>query len=162
VARAEGPVALVRALEQITRFDVRAGRWQRAVASAEEGLEIADALGHGFDTTSLLVLVARIDAARGEKDSCREKLDRTAEVAKAHGLMRLEDEVGTVRGLLELGLGELQAASETLEGVARASEQRGLFARDVTPEPDLVEALYAQGRVDDARAWLNAFEGRAA
>ena len=159
VARSEGPVALVRALEQTTRFDVRAGRWQRAVASAEEGLEIAEALGHGFDTTSLLVLLARIDAARGKQDSCREKLDRTVEVAKAHGLDK--PEVGTVRGLLELGLGELRAASEILEGVARASEQRGLFARDVTPEPDLVEALFAQGRADEARAWLDAFAGRA-
>jgi len=161
IARSDGPLALLRALEQATRFDVRAGRWQRAVLSAEEGLALASALGHGLDTSSLLVLLARIDAARGEAARCRERLERTLEVARVHELETLADEVYTVRGLLELGLGDLRAAADTLEAVARTSEQRGLFARDVTPEPELVEALFAQGRLEEADAWLEAFASRA-
>jgi DNA-binding CsgD family transcriptional regulator len=161
LARRDGPLALTAALEQAARFDVRAGRWERGVANAEEGLGIARALGHGFDTSSLLVLLARVDAARGEQDRCRERLERTAAVADAHGLETLADEVLTVQGLLELGLGDLQSAASTLEAVARISEQRGLFGRDVTPEPDLVEALFALGRVEEARAWLDAFAARA-
>jgi DNA-binding CsgD family transcriptional regulator len=160
-ARGDGPLALARALEQATRFDVRAGRWRRAVANGEEGLEIASALGHGFDISSLLVLLARVDAARGEDERCRERLDRTLAVAHAHGLETLADEVLTVRGLLDLGLGRLPEAVESLERVARISEQRGLFGRDITPEPDLVEALLALGRLDEARRWLDAFAGRA-
>jgi DNA-binding CsgD family transcriptional regulator len=159
-ARNDGPLALVRALEQSTRFDVRAGRWRRAVLNADEGLGIAHALQHGFDTSSLLVLLARIDAARGEEERCLDRLERTLAVARTHELETLADEVLTVRGLLELGLGRLEVAVGTLEEVARISEARNLHGRDITPEPDLIEALVALGRTDDARGWLEAFAGR--
>jgi DNA-binding CsgD family transcriptional regulator len=159
-ARDDGPLALVRALEQSTRFDVRAGRWRRAVLSADEGLAISRALEHGFDTSSLLVLLARVDAARGDEERCLERLEHTLAVARANELETLADEVLTVRGFLELGLGRMEEAVATLEEVARISEERNLHGRDITPEPDLVEALVALGRVDDARSWLEAFAAR--
>jgi DNA-binding CsgD family transcriptional regulator len=162
MARPDGPVALLGALEQETRFLVRAGEWRRAVASGEEALAIARALGHEVDSTRVDVLLAVVGAARGDEVRCGERLERAATAARDHGLETLAATVGVVRGLLELGLGRLDDAAEILERVARRSEEMGLFARDVTPEPDLVEALAGLGRVDEAAEWLAAYAGRAA
>jgi len=160
LARANGPVALLGALEQETRFLVRAGEWRRAVASGEEALDIGSALGHVVDQARLHVLLAVVDAGRGDEPSCRARLAEVAESAERHGLEVLAATVDAVRGLLELGLGRLEPAAATLEAVATRSEAHGLFARDVTPEPDLVQALVALGREDEARGWLEAYELR--
>jgi DNA-binding CsgD family transcriptional regulator len=161
LARADGPLALVNALEQDTRFLVRSGEWDRAVASGEETLGIAGALGHEVDVSRVHVLLGTVDAARGDESQCSARLEHVARAARLHGLETLSATADVVQGLLELGLGRLADAASTLERVARRSEQLGLFARDVVPEPDLVEALVALGRHEDARRWLDAFHERA-
>jgi DNA-binding CsgD family transcriptional regulator len=161
VSRREGPTALCFALDQATRYTVRSGQWRRATACGEEGLALAYEIGTAADVTNILVLLARVDAARGREQQCRDRVAAATETASTHGLGLIVRQARVALGLLEIGLGELDKAAETLADVARETERMGLFSRDLTVEPDLIEALIGLGRIDEARHWLDAYAHRA-
>ena len=160
VARREGPTALSYALDQAARYAVRSGAWSRAVAIGEEGLALTEEIGTAADVANILVTLARVDAACGHEDRCRERITAATETAAAHGLDTVLHQGHAVVGLLDLGLGRLEPAAEELERVARSVEQLGAFTRDLTAEPDLVEALLRLGRVGEAHEWLEAYAAR--
>jgi DNA-binding CsgD family transcriptional regulator len=161
VSRREGPTALCFALDQATRYTVRSGQWRRATACGEEGLALAYEIGTAADVANILVLLARVDAARGREQQCRDRVAAATETASTHGLGLIVRQARAALGLLELGLGELDTAAETLADVARETERMGLFSRDLTVEPDLIETLIGLGRIDEARYWLDAYAHRA-
>ena len=160
LARREGPTTLSYALEQATRYAARSGDWDRAVASGNEGLALAEEIGTAADVANVLVTLARIDAARGREERCREGAAAAVEISMEHGLDFVLQQAHAALGLLDLGLGRYESAVEHLERVARAAEQVDSFTRDLTTEPDLVEALLALGRTSEARTWLEAYVGR--
>ena len=162
VARREGPTAISYALDQAARYAVRSGAWSRAVAIGEEGLALTKEIGTAADVANILVTLARVDAACGHEDRCRERITAATETAVAHGLDTVLHQGQAVVGLLDLGLGRLESAAEELERVARSVEQLGVFTRDLTAEPDLVEALLRLGRVGEAHEWLEAYAARGA
>jgi DNA-binding NarL/FixJ family response regulator len=66
-----------------------------------------------------------------------------------------------VLGVLELGLGRFADAAEQLEQVVAGVERIGLYDRDNSPHPDLVETLIRIGRSDEAASVLDRYAQRA-
>jgi len=129
--------------------DFQAGRWARARARASEAVELAGATSY---RAWGLVHLARVSAAEGREEECRAAVEEAFSLARARGHRSLEVHLLSVLGLLELGLGNIRAAVEVLVRCAREAEAEGLGNPPTVPyEPDLVEALHAAGRDEEAR-----------
>jgi DNA-binding CsgD family transcriptional regulator len=154
VARERGPTGLATALAQASWNGVRAGHWHSTVSAATEGLPLARELAQTIHVVDFLCDLIRIEAARGEAESCRLHAAEVDGLAERHGLAIVREQTRTSLGLLELGLGQPDHALPHLEEAARNLTRLGFHDRDVAPEPELVEALVHLGRVEDARAAL--------
>ena len=154
VARERGPTGLASALAQASWNGVRAGHWHRTVSAATEGLALARELAQTIHVVDFLCDLTRIEAARGDVQSCRVHADEVDELAERHGLVIVREQTRTSLGLLELGLGRPDHALPHLEQAAGNLASLRFHDRDVAPEPELVEALVRLGRVEDARAAL--------
>jgi DNA-binding CsgD family transcriptional regulator len=156
-AREEGPRALLSELELLTRCEVQAGRWTVAIAHGDEALALARALGHADQLCALLVELAGVDAARGDAERCRERVDEVLRVCDEHELVELRAAAGGALGMSELALGQPELAVSVL-GIAVAEVERmGLHDRDHSPQPDLIEALFQVGRREEAAAALDRY-----
>jgi DNA-binding CsgD family transcriptional regulator/tetratricopeptide (TPR) repeat protein len=148
-------------LDTRAAVDFRLGRWNAADARSAEARRLATALGQTMQVASCLTTSARIAAARGREAECRAKLEDAAALAGGdEGL-----QFGWTRsaaGLLELGLGRVEQAIETLEPLVVA--QVGQVATDPSialASTDLVEAYTRSGRREEALALCDEFDSRA-
>jgi DNA-binding CsgD family transcriptional regulator len=142
-------------------IDFRLGRWSASEARSAEARRLALALGQTMQAASCLTTSARVAAARGEAEKCRRHLDEAAALAgPGEGL-----QFGWTRsaaGLLELGLGHIDEAIETLEPLVSSSV--GQVANDQSislATCDLIEAYVRAGRSADAQRLCERFESRA-
>jgi DNA-binding CsgD family transcriptional regulator len=103
-----------------------------------------------------------VEARTGHPQHCREHAAEALDLARTLDTNSLEIYIAAILGLLELQLGNLHAAVQQLELCARLGSAAELGQPDVVPyEPDLVEALFAVGRADDARVAAELLEERA-
>ena len=160
LARADGPMALVYTLSIDAETELRAGRLERATASATEGLGLAQELGQANIAATFQVVLARVDALRGREDAFARNAAQARATLERAGMALPIEQLSCSRGVLELGSGRLEDAVSTLEASARRAAEMALFDRDVLPEADLVEALVRLGRPEDAAAVLVAWEAR--
>ena len=141
MARQEGPLPLIFALNLAAEVDARGGRWQRAVGFAEEGLRLArdvnrPTVGAQFDS-----VLARVAAARGDEQAWRRHGEAALESLRAAGMRLSYEQARSTYGLLCLGLDRLDEAVEVLDESATAIAEMAACDRDCSPEVDLVEAL---------------------
>jgi DNA-binding CsgD family transcriptional regulator len=148
-ARTIGPTGLVSALVQVSWNGVRAGSWQRATAAATEGLALARELNQPIQIVDMLCDLTRMEAARGNRETCRAHAAEASALAEHHGLAIVREQIRATLGFLELGLGRPEEALPYLDDSARNVAAFGFYDRDVTPEPDLVEALVRMGAGGD-------------
>ena len=131
----------------------REGAWTRAWAQAIEAAELAGDTHQWTFRAWALVNMARMEAVQGLEADCREHSAEALQLAQEHGVGALEDQLLSVAGLLELSLGNISEAVEQLERCSRREAEAHLGYPPTVPyEPDLVEALWAAGRDQDARA----------
>jgi DNA-binding CsgD family transcriptional regulator len=149
IARTSGPTGLVSALVQVSWNGVRAGRWQPATAAATEGLALARELNQPIQAVDLFCDLTRIEAARGNRETCLAHAAEASALAERHGLLIIREQIRASLGLLELGLARPEAALRYLDDAGRTVVELGFFDRDVTPEPDLVETLVRLGHTAD-------------
>jgi DNA-binding CsgD family transcriptional regulator len=139
-------------LGQGAQLDFREGRWVRATARAAEAAELAGETGQLGERAWGLVNLAWVEAAQGRALDCRAHAARALDLATEAGAGALLIQVSATLGLLELGLGNFSAAAAELEHCRRQAEAIGHDHPNVLRfEPDLVEALAATGRRDEAR-----------
>jgi DNA-binding CsgD family transcriptional regulator len=139
----------------------RAGRWPDAERAAVEGLSLARELGLENIAAHELAVLARIEAARGDRQRCFEHASEALVVLESSEMHLPATQVRCTLGLLELGLDDTGRALEALEPAAVAVAKMGLVDPDVCPVPDLVEALVRLGRRDDARDALDEWRSSA-
>jgi len=166
LAREEGPpMVLILRLSTLMSVTVRNGSWSQTVAAATEGAELARQLGQDNVLAIFLSVLGHVQAARGEEESCRRNIGEALGVFERSGSGAEAERLRLALALLDLGLDRLPAAVDTLEAVADAVEEMGLYDRDVAPEPELVEALVHVGRRADAgrrlERWLERAEPEA-
>lgn len=150
------------ALGYLCELEYRVGDWDAAYAAGSESLALADETGQAGHVTVPLTVLARIDAARGQAATCRERVERARALTRASGGDSIYVYCDAALGLLHLGAGEPKRAVPLLQRAAATAEGFGLRHPNVVEhEPDLVEACVRTGRRADARRTLSAFEAKA-
>jgi DNA-binding CsgD family transcriptional regulator len=137
------------------------GRWAASRSSAAEALLLAEDTGWVAERPNSLAAMARIEAAMGLADECRQHAELAAEAAAGRGTRPNAMYARGALGLLELSLGNDADAVDHLEQVAAFADEC-----DLTDTPllwwsgDLIEAYAQQGRNADAARVLARLEAR--
>ena len=156
-AREDGPRALLSELECLTRCEGQAGRWTLAAAYGDEALVLARALGHADQLSALLIGLAQIDAARGDAEHCRDRVEEVMRLCDEHELLELRAAACSALGALELTLGRPREAVAVLSTAVAEVERMGLHDRDHAPQSDLIEALMLVGQRQESTAVLDRY-----
>ncbi len=134
------------------------GQWASAYADATESLQWAQEINQAGLMGYGLSQLARIEAARGDRERCVEHVERGRRDVESRGAGCLAIFNAAALGLCALGRGELAAAIEQLERAWAAGETAGLGTPNVIPfAGDLAEAFARVGaaeRAEQVLAWL--------
>jgi DNA-binding CsgD family transcriptional regulator len=146
--RTRGLVAwLPWALVNLSMTEALAGRHAAAVASATEGLRLAQDLDLPMAVCACTASLAWVAAVRGEEERCRQLADDAVRLAQTHHLPAIAVFATWALGLLELSLGRPERAFERLSdpvhGPMAVPSVRCLIT------PDLVEAAVRAGQARD-------------
>lgn len=134
--------------------DVRAGRWARARARAQESADILAETGQLAFLGYVLSTLGLIEAGLGLDQGAREHVALARRNAPSD-VGSVAVYTGAALGLLALGDGDAAAAARELERTAETVERAGLTEpATVSWQPDLVEAYTRLGRIDEARRAL--------
>lgn len=160
-ARAEAAVGtLPSLLFHVARDEATTNQWVRAEATYDEATRLARETGQETDLAMCLAGLAWLLARTGDEVRCR------ALVAEALPICRARDiHIGRVWSLfalgeLELGLGNADQALAHLEELAALLDSLQLTDPDLSPAPELTDAMVRLGRRDEA--WLVARRFQAA
>jgi ATP/maltotriose-dependent transcriptional regulator MalT len=152
------PSVLPYTLVGLAELDFRTGGWARSYANAAEAVTLARQTEQPVSLAFALACLARIEAAQGRADDCREHATEAFDLA-ANGAGSVVVYAAAAVGLLELGAGRIDEAIEYLAGVRTEVEAHGLLLPTVIQwAPDLIEALARAGRADEATELLASFE----
>lgn len=152
---APGPLATVRVVQALGAM--RRGRLRDASVAAGEAVGAGDETVAVGTTPFALAVLAVVEAQRGEADGCHRAAERLLARAAATGDRRWEVPARAARGLLALGEGRPAEAVLELEPLARSAPGAPWI---VMWEGDLVEALLATGRREEAMALLGRLDER--
>ena len=151
-ARDEGLVTLLaQALPWVALGDIWAGHWQLAAARLDEGLELAQATNQHQITAHVIAIQGLLAAVRGDEDRCRAHAREALELASARRLVHVSCCATWALSVLELGLGNAEAAMTHASALPDAA---GVDWDAL----DRIEAAFHTGEVDAAARWLDAFE----
>jgi DNA-binding CsgD family transcriptional regulator len=139
-------------MSHLPQLELWAGNWSLAEAHAREHLALSEQLGQGSQRVQALFNVALVEVHLGAVESARATIAEALDGAEALDSPWLAAVVWEARGLLEWSLGD---PLETVAALERANELRGgIHLADPgygRGQADLVEALAALGRLDQAR-----------
>ena len=141
---------------------MRVGRWRVAAAGFDEAARLGEETDRSAFTAYALECLARLAAATGDEQGCRDHAARAISLIDEHRneLGRLY--VHSARGLLELGLGRMDAAIRQLELARDLAESHGLGEPNVVHwQADLAEAYVRAGRLDAAHETIAVLERQA-
>jgi DNA-binding CsgD family transcriptional regulator len=162
-ARADAAVgALPSLLFHVARDDATTNQWVRAEATYDEAVRLARETGQDTELAMCLSGLAWLRARLGREEQCRalvaESLplarDRDIHVARIWSLFALAE--------LELGLGEPARALTHLEEIETLRDTLRLSDPDLSPAPEIVDALLRLGRPEDAGQFAHRFHEAAA
>jgi tetratricopeptide (TPR) repeat protein len=132
VATYYGPTPVVEALQRVEEIRSRAE-------------------GSGRLEVTHLLFRARLEAMRAHFDAARDLISHARGIAEEHGLeVLLASHVGTSAGEAELAAGDAAAAERALRPECEQLERIGELGYLASAAPQLAEALFAQGRDDEA------------
>lgn len=134
---------LTRALMVQARAEQLLGRCTAATATATEGLRLAADTGQRSAAVYQYATLALLAASRGDERACLEYVSEPLARGIAPGAVHAT----AALGLLELGSGRPDAAVDRLLAVLAGANRNGIIAAI----PDLVEAAYRAGRLEEAR-----------
>ncbi|MDX3660189.1 AAA family ATPase [Streptomyces sp. ID05-26A] len=160
-ARAEAAVGTLPALLfHVARDEATTNQWVRAEATYDEATRLARETGQETDLAMCLAGLAWLRARLGDEERCR------ALVAEALPICRARDiHIGRVWSLFALGeleLGDPAKALTHLEELAALLDELGLTDPDLSPAPELADALVRLGRRDDAVRMARRYRAEAA
>jgi DNA-binding CsgD family transcriptional regulator len=161
-ARDTGAVgALPVALWLAARDAATSDRFAIAVALYEEGIRLSRETGQATALCAGLAGLACVEARQGHEDACREHAQEALHVTEECGIGFFALWALNAMADLELGLGHVEAAVDWLQRKERLLAQRGIADPDLSPAPELIEALLRLDRALEATPRLVAFEAAA-
>jgi DNA-binding NarL/FixJ family response regulator len=159
LARGAGAFGLlVYCLGALAELDTRTGRWDPAYAGAFEAVDRAREQEQLGMLSYNLARLAWVEGTRGSIEASRAHAEEAVDLADAHNVGSARFFADCALGLLELGLGDAEAAADRLERVD-GTDRFGLKEPNrLTHWPDLIEAAVRTGRTTLAEQSLATFE----
>ncbi|MGQ0803973.1 MAG: ATP-binding protein [Actinomycetota bacterium] len=162
-ARREGtPGVLGFSSAVLAGLNWRTGRWAEAYATASTDVLFGVTGEERAGKIYAQAFLAQIEAGLGRTDDCRTHATAALGASVELGMGSVLIWASAALGLLELGLGNYEAAIARFAPIARASD--GWEVREpgvVWWTGDGIEAYWRAGRVDDARRLLTTLERQA-
>lgn len=146
------------ALATLAHAQLRCGEGLAAYAHATESVTLAEDTGQSGELANSLFVLTLVHAVRGDTRG-RESAARSLELADRFGIGSMGVMTRAAWGLLELGLGHVDAAIDQLEYARRRAAEAEVIEPAIARwAPDLIEAYVYAHRLEDARSELAAFE----
>jgi DNA-binding CsgD family transcriptional regulator/tetratricopeptide (TPR) repeat protein len=158
---ANAPSLLPYALGALSELDRWQGRWEASYANATEALQWGRELGHVGTTGFVLTCLARLEAARGDRATCAERVREVRRTAVPLGNGSLETYADATLGLAALSAGDVEAATDHLCEAHRAVIRHDLTPTVVPYAGDLADALARGGAFDEVMElaeWLDRYD----
>ncbi|SOD98113.1 AAA family ATPase [Blastococcus haudaquaticus] len=146
----------------VARDNATGDRWDVAEADYTEGVQLARETGSTTDLTACLAGLAWLQARQGREAACRTTAAEVLEVSGPRRLALFQVWALSALGTLELGLGRPEAALGHLERLDALLTSLALVDVDLSPVPELAEALAHLGRGDEARDLAGRYSDAAA
>jgi len=141
------------ALSHLPQLELWTGHWPKAEEYARWHLDISRELGLEFQRSTAVYNLAIVHVHQGRIDEARAELDPELAKAEADGNKGTESLLLATRCLLELSVGNLDAAALAGRRATAVRAAIGLAGRR-RHDADLVEALVGLGDVDGAAAYV--------
>jgi DNA-binding CsgD family transcriptional regulator len=155
--RASAVSALIYPLAARSHLDFRLGRWAVARAEAAESVELGEDTGQLPIVSHSLGALARVEAGMGLEADARRHVQQGLELCARFEGDATSAYLHAALGLLELGLGRVPEAIESLEATERLELRLHTQPALLQTAPDLIEAYVRAGRRDDASRVLERF-----
>ncbi len=149
-------------LHLLARDQATTDRWPAAEASYDEAIRLGRETGQRVEVAAALAGLAWLQARQGREDSCREHAVEAMKMCDELGLSLSGVWAIQALGDLELGLGRPVAAIEHYLVQAQELRSSGIADVDLSPAPELVEALLHLGRGEEAATLTVDFTAQAA
>ncbi|NLP82788.1 AAA family ATPase [Microbacterium sp. CFH 90308] len=163
VRGAAGVGALPAVLFHVARDQSTTGAsWARAEANYAEAIRLAIETGQQTELAMSLAGAAWLDSRAGRAAECRAHAAEARALCVARDIHVGEVWVAHAVGDLELSLGNTRAAVDHLSGLVALLARLGLDDVDLSPAPELVDALLRMNRRPDAAAAAADYHERAA
>jgi DNA-binding CsgD family transcriptional regulator/tetratricopeptide (TPR) repeat protein/antitoxin (DNA-binding transcriptional repressor) of toxin-antitoxin stability system len=143
--------ALPHLLFYIARDEATTDQWDSAEADYAEAVDLARELGQTTELAASLAGLAWLEARLGREDACRGHVAEALELCMGQHINMGRAWAEFATGELELGLGRVQSAVATFSALASWLDSIGFMDVDLSPAPELVEALVRTGEVAAAR-----------
>jgi DNA-binding CsgD family transcriptional regulator len=148
-------------LHVLARDQATTDQWAAAETSYDEAIGLARETGQRVEVAASLAGLAGLEARRGREATCREQAAEATRLCDELGLALYGVWAIQALGDLELGLSRPAAAIEHYEAQAGALSSHGIADVDLSPAPELVDALLHLGRDEDAAHIAADFEAHA-
>lgn len=162
VREAAGIGALPAVLFHVARDEATTGAsWTRAEADYTESIRLATETGQATELAMSLSGLAWLDSRAGRAEACRTHGADARALCVARDIHIGEVWVAHALGDLALSLGHAEVAVEELSDLIGLLERLGLDDADLSPAPELADALVRLGRRDEAAQIAAGFRARA-
>ena len=148
-------------LFHIGRDQATTDRWDVAELTYTEGIHLAREAGQAADLAACLAGLAWLEARQGREAGCREHADEAAFLCSSRHIALFQCWSLFALGELELGLGRLDAAIDRFHRLEARLGDLGIVDVDLSPAPELVDALMRIGRDDEAHEAAARYSSRA-
>jgi class 3 adenylate cyclase len=126
-------------------------RWALARAMYEDAMRVARETAQLAWLAGPMAGLAWLDALEGRADDCRANAAEAREMSRSLGMNLYCAWAMVATGMLELGLGHPEEALRELGACEAFLQDSGLADPDISPAPDIVDALVRLGREAEAR-----------
>ena len=147
---------LVRARDAATTDE-----WTAARANYGEGISLARELGNVTDLAMCLAGLAWLKARTGPLDECHAHAEEVREICSRSPIAVARVWAEYAVGEAALAVGQVEEAVTTLTRLTELLDEIDLRDPDLSPVPDLAEALVRTGRVAEARAVAERYDASA-
>ena len=152
VAREQAPTAALPGILFLVARDAAASdHWQLARAQYEESERVARETTQIRWVAGAAAGLAWLSALEGRADECRSRAAEAIELSDHYGLGFYKAWAMTALGQLELGLGRADSALRQLIACDDFLTSVDINDPDLSPAPDIVDALVRLGRIAEAR-----------
>ena len=153
--------ALPHLLFHLARDHATTDRWAAAESDYAEAASLAEELGQSTETAIALAGLAWLEARRGKEDASRAHAARAVAIAEPRQIMIARIWAGFALGDVELAAGRMDQAVDRYASVVTLLDVAGIRDVDLSPAPELAEALLRTGDTERAAALATEYGSRA-